>query len=271
MNLASKLGIAALAATLTAGLTVPASSASGVPLARKATYKATLKANATNVEAGTKLVLSGKVKPATKGGAVILQKRIADSKQWSKEAKLKMSKKGTFTYTDKPKTPGVRYYRVVVPKAGAVKAGKSKAVKVSVMRWRSLTETPFRQAVGTTVAWSGASIAGKPYAPAVAPAPGAIQGTADWNLDPSCTTLRVRLGNGDQSDVGARAVLTLDGGPGAFSYTHSYGLTESEAKTFDVSDVFRLSYTWKSTVAGSDEPAAGAQALLAKPELYCAS
>jgi hypothetical protein len=269
MNLASKLGVAALAAALTAGLTVPASSAGNAPVERRAAYKPTLKANASTVEATKKLVLSGKVRPASKGVVVVLEKRVAPAMKWKTEARLTTSRKGTFTYTDKPNRVGVRYYRVVVPKAGKVKGGKSKPVKITVASWRSLVNIPFRQTESTAVAWIGTSIAGTPYAPSIVGVPGEVQGKADWNLPSTCTTLRVRLGNGDQTDLGAFATITLDGGPGEFAYTKAYGPEASELKTFDVSDVFRLTYTWKSTVSGSDEPAAGAQPLLAQPELFC--
>lgn len=167
------------------------------------------------------------MKPAPKV-KVVLQKRIGDSKKWSTEAKLKTSKKGAFSYTDKPKNPGVRYYRVVVPKAGRVKAGKSKPVKVTVLAWRSLTNTQFRQSESTAVSY-GVSIAGTPYSPAIAPQAGAAQGHADWNLDPSCTTLRVRVGNGDQSEANATGQIVLtDALKGTTLVSKSFGLTQSE-------------------------------------------
>ena len=267
MNLASKLGIAALTAALAAGLTVPAATASGAPSERKAAYKPTLKANATSVEVGKKLVLPGKVKPATKGATVIVQRKLA-GKSWAKTGQTKVKKSGVFTFTDKPHVPGVRHYRVVVPKVGKVKAGTSKPVKVTVAAWRSLTTVSFRAHVSTEFLYD-ASIAGKSYPSSIGAAQGAAQGSADWNIPTTCTSLRVRLGNGDQTDVGARANITLDGGPGQFVSTGSYGLGESAAKTFDVSNVLRMTFTWTSTVAGGTEPVAGAQPLLAQPELLC--
>jgi len=274
MNLVSKLGVAALAAALTAGLTVPAASAASAgnaPLARKAAYKPTLKASSPTVEATKKLVLSGKVKPATKGTKVVLEKRIGDSKKWSTEAKLKVSKKGTFTYSDKPKTVGIRYYRVVAPKVGKVKAGKSKPVKVTVMAWRSLVKTQFRQTEATTGTY-GAKIAGKLYEPAIVGVAGFAQGYGDWNLDSTCTTLRMRIGTGDVGDTNATSHIVLaDALKGTTLFDKSFALTQSEPATFDITGVFRLSFTWTSNVAGSAAPQAGAQPVLAQPELLCAS
>ncbi|GAA4729345.1 hypothetical protein GCM10023350_10810 [Nocardioides endophyticus] len=269
MNLASKLGVAALAAALTAGLTVPAATAGNAPVERKAAYKPTLKASAKSVEAGKKLVLSGKVKPATKGATVIVQRKLA-GKPWVKTGKTAVKKSGAFTFTDKPNVPGVRQYRVVVPKVGKVKAGKSKPVKVTVLTWRALSTLPFRQQESTRIL-TNASIAGTSYSGSIGPIPGAAEGTADWNIPTTCTSLRVRLGNGDQTDVGAQANITLDGGPGQFVHTGSYGLGKSELKTFDVSNVLRLTFTWTSTVGASPVPAAGAQPLLAQPELLCST
>jgi len=271
MNLASKLGVAALTAALAVGLTVPGATAGNAPVERKAAFKPTLKANAPTVEATKKLVLSGKVKPATKGTKIVLEKRLGDSKKWSTEAKLKVSKKGTFTYTDKPKTPGVRYYRVVAPKVGKVKAGTSKPVKVTVMAWRSLVKMQFRQADATTGTY-GAKIAGKQYEPAIVGVSGFAHGYADWNLDATCTTLRVRIGTGDVSDTNATSHIVLaDAIKGETLFAKSFALTQSEAATFDITGVFRLSLTWTSHVTGSAEPQAGAQPVLAQPELLCST
>lgn len=267
MNLATKLGVAALAAALTAGLSAPAAVAGPAPTERRAAYQPTLKASSAKVISGKKLILSGKVKPAAT--SVVLQKRVGAG--WKTEARLKVSKKGTYSYTDKPNRTGVRYYRVVAPKAGKVKAGTSKPVKVTVYAWRSLAGTAFRQSESTDLIYN-ASIAGKRYSPAVGPQGDAVQGYADWNLDPTCTTLRVRIGNGDQSDANATASIVLaDAIRGTTLVSKSFGLTQSELRSFDVSDIFRLSFTWTSTVGGSPVPQAGAQPLLAEPELLCAS
>lgn len=265
----TRAGFAGLVVALIAGLTIPGAVA-GPPTERRATYKPTLKASHATVLSHSKLVLSGKVKPATKGATVLLQKRVlTGDRKWDTEARLKLTKKGTFTYTDKPNRVGVRYYRVVVPKVGTVKAGKTKAVKVTVYAWRTLDSIPTRKSEGTQGFYPG-KIAGKSYYPSYGPQFDTAQGFADWNLDPTCKTLRVRFGNGDDSDEGATAHIVLKG-DAAVLYANSFGLTQSEAKTFDITDVFRLTYSWTSTVSGSEDPAPGAQPLLAQPELLCAS
>ena len=267
MKLSSKLAVLALGATLTAGLVAPVAS-DAAPAQRKAAFKVTLKASTAKPVAGKPLIIAGKVRPAVRGTPVVLQKKLAGGK-WVAEARLKTSKKGVYTYTDKPNHPGVRHYRAVVPKAGRIGPGRSKAVKVTVYEWRSLTTIQPRTATGTAAIYD-AKIAGKAYSPSYGPTDGAFLGNADWNLDPTCTTLRVRFGNGDDSDEGAIAHITLTG-DGKTLFTGSYGLTQSSGKTFDIRKVFRLAYSWTSTVEGSDVPAPGAQPLLAKPELLCAS
>lgn len=267
MKLSPTITVLALGAVLTAGLVAPAT-ASTAPAERKAEFKVTLKASSAQAIADKPLIIAGKVRPAAKGTTVVLQKKLA-GKKWVVEKRLKTSKKGAFTYTDKPHQLGVRQYRAVVPKAGKVGAGVSKPVKVTVYQWRSLTTIQPRTAVGTQRIFD-AKIAGKAYPDSYGPSGSAFQGSADWNLDPTCTTLRVRLGNGDNSDEGATANLTLTG-DGESLFSGSFGLTQSQAKTFDIRKVFRLAYSWTSTVAGSDLPAPGAQPLLATPELLCAS
>lgn len=272
MQLVTRIGVAGLVAALAAGLSAPvAVAAQHAPQQamehRAAAHQVTLKASKAEVVAGTKLVLSGKVKPATKGGKVVLQKKVGANK-WRAEATLKTSKKGVFRYTDKPNTPGARLYRAVAAKAGKVKAGKSKPVKVTVLTWHDLTETAPRKydSVATGVT---ASIKGVTYPSSVVSGHGAASGSADWNLHAGCTTLRVRLGAGDDGDEGAVAHLSL-AGDGTSLFNGAYTLTQSESRTFDVSKVFRLAFSWSSTVGTSTEPAAGAQAVLGTPQLLCA-
>lgn len=263
----SRFALAGLGVVLAAGLTAPAATAAQAPTERRAAYQPTLKASKTTVIAGQKLVLSGRVKPAAKGGAVVLQKRI-EGRKWAVEKRLKMTKAGKFRYVDKPSTPGVRSYRVVVPKAGAVKAGRSKPVKVTVMRWVALAQLPVR-AIDGTRANTTVNIGGKQYAGSVVSNSGVAEGTIDWNLDPSCTTLRTRFGAGDDGDTDATAHVTLTGDSEQL-YSGQFALTQSETRTVDISDVFRLAFAWSSTKAGVLEPQAGAVATMATPQLLCA-
>lgn len=263
----TRFALAGLGVVLAAGHTAPAATAAQAPTERRAAYQPTLKASKTTVVTGQKLVLSGRVKPAVKGGTVVLQKRI-EGRKWAVEKRLTMTKAGKFRYVDKPSTPGLRSYRVMVPKAGKVKAGTSKPVKVTVLRWVPLTQLAVR-AIDGTRAGTTVSIGGKQYANSVVSNAGAAKGTIDWNLDPSCTTLRTRFGAGDDGDADATAHVTLTGDSEQL-FSGQFMLTQSESRTFDVSDVFRLAFAWSSTKAGVLEPRAGAIATMAGPELLCA-
>lgn len=269
MRLVTKIGAAGLVATLIAGLTAPAIGAEQRATDRRAvTHSVKLKANKTEVVAGAKLVLSGKIKPATKGAKVVIKKKVGANK-WRTEATLKTTRKGAFKYVDRPRTPGTRRYRAIAPAIGqASKPGKSKPVKVAVLQWYPLTDTRPRRA-DAVISGGDALIRSKRYPSSVVSARDAASGAADWNLPAGCTTLRVRLGAGDDSDEGAVAHLSLTG-DGTSLFGGSFELTQSQARTFDVSDVFRLAFTWSSTVGTSTEPAPGAQAVLGTPQLLCA-
>lgn len=270
MKLTSALAVAALSAALAAGLAAPVASASPAPTDRRAsTYQPTLKARPAALEAGTKLVLSGKVKPATKGGTVIVQKKLGEGNPWNKEATLTMSRKGAFSYVDRPRTPGTRFYRVVVPKAGKVKSGRSKPVEVTVYQWQSLDMVDIRQNSSTYLT-SSVSINAKSYGPAFVGANYQNEGFVDWNLDRKCLKLRARLANSDDSDDLATAGITLVG-DGDTIYSKSFALAKSELRTFDLTGVFRLGFHWTSTNPdGTVEDQSGASATLAEPEVYCA-
>lgn len=263
----SRYALAGLGLVLAATLTVPAATADEAGSERREAYRLTLKASRTTAVAGAKVVLSGTVSPSTTGGTVLLQKRI-EGRRWALEQELTMSKRGRFRYTDRPTTAGTRSYRVVVPAAGSVRAGRSKPVQVTVLRWSRLTQLSARATQGT-MAGGTVSIGGQRYADSVFSSTGLAQGSIDWNLDPSCTSLRVRLGAGDDGDTDATARLTLTG-DGEELYSRAFGLTQSESRVFDVGGVFRLAFTWTSTRPGSPVPQAGAIAALATPEVLCA-
>ena len=263
----SRYALAGLGLVLAATLTAPAATADQSAPERRESYRPTLEASKATVVAGSKVVLSGKVRPATEGGTVLLQKRI-EGRKWAVEKKLTMNRRGAFRYTDRPTTAGTRSYRVVVPGAGPMRTGRSKPVEVTVLRWSRLISVEAREAQGTT--WGGSvSIGGKRYADSVVSMRDVANGSMDWNLDPSCTSLRVRLGAGDDGDTDATALVTLTG-DGQELFSRTFALTQSEWRVFDVSDVFRLAFVWSSNRPRIPVPQAGAVAAMATPEVLCA-
>ncbi|MBA2952519.1 hypothetical protein GON03_21085 [Nocardioides sp. MAH-18] len=271
MMLHARIAAVGLVAVLAAGLAAPTATAEPRTADRRAPFAATLAASSEQAVAGRWLVLRGTVAPATKGTTVVLQKRVRN-KKWVDEARLRTTSKGTFRYRDRPHVAGVRTYRVVVPAAGGVSRGTSVPVTITVYKWQSLTKVQPRKNLNT---WSesGGSINGVPYEPVIQgnpTNPTVTEGFSDWNLNRQCLSLRATVGNGDASETNAVATITLSG-DATNLYTRSFGLTESEARTFDLTDVFRLTFSWTaSNPAGGPTAPGGAQAMLAEPEVLCA-
>lgn len=266
MLLTAKVGVAGLVVALTAGLTVSAADAAPSAERRAPAYKASLKVSTPKVVSGSRIVLAGKVSPALKGGTVILQKRVAGTSKWATEARLKTTRRSTFRYADKPNRAGVRQYRVVVPKTRKAKVGVSKAVKVTVYSWRPLDLYPARKAQFTQQ--GSVTIKAHQYLHSFVSANQASSGSIDWNINPACVRLRARVGNGDQSEQNATANIVLSG-DGAQLYAGSFGLTESASVSFSTRGIFRLAYTWSSSLPGSSMPQLGAEPTFADPELLC--
>ena len=142
---------------------------------------------------------------------------------------------------------------------------------ITVYKWQSLTKVPVRKSTDTWSLREG-SINGVPYAPVIQGNyyESAVQGFSDWNLDRKCLALRTTVGNGDASETNAVATVTLSGDATTL-YTRSFALTESETGTFDLTGVFRLTFSWTaSNPAGGAAAPGGAQAMLAEPEVLCA-
>ena len=261
---------AALLVTAVAATTLAAPTAAEAAAHHRAgAYKPTLTASTHTVMADKKVVLSGKVKPATKGGKVIIEKRV-NGKEWKEETRTTMSKSGKFSYTDKPDTAGVRQYRAVVPKHKKHKLGTSKPVSVTVMRWQYLTQVTSRVRDSVSGAASvqidsvsyGHAFVGNRYREA---------GSIDWNLDRLCTTLKGRFGESDDSDADATSHIQVEA-DGASLYSKDFALTQSESRTIDISGVFRLAFTWTGSSPSADPETGlvGAVPAFVETQVLCA-
>jgi len=270
MRFSTRIGAVGLVAVLAAGLVAPTATAAPHTGERRAEFRPTLATSSEQVVAGRSFVLRGRVTPAVKGTTVVIQKR-AGGKKWIDEARVKTTRKGTFSYRDRPHAAGVRTYRVVVPAADGVGRGTSDPVRVTVYKWQSLTKVPARKNLDT---WTlrEASINGVPYGPVIQGNSNeySVEGFSDWNLERRCLRLRTTLGNGDASDTTAIASITVSGDATAL-YTRSFALAESAATNLDLTGVFRLTFSWTaSDPAGGATSPGGAQAMLADPEVLCA-
>lgn len=269
MKFLRKLGVAVVAVALTAGPTAPTASAGAATSDRQRAHQPTLQASRTAVLSGKRLVLAGRVRPVANAGVVVLQKRAGDAKKWSVEARLKVSKRGRYVYTDNPRAMGVRHYRVVAPRVGNVKAATSKPVTVTVYRWLTLAKGPFLVSEGTG---PGADdINGRRYSGILGSTYGWTEGSYAWNLDRTCLRVRARFANSDSSAQPAIANISLVA-DGVSVYAKSFALTKSDVRTIGVRGVFRLSFDWTSTDPdGTPEGENAASPMMAEPEALCAS
>lgn len=237
--------------------------------ARKAAYKPTLKASADEIVSGDELVLSGKVKHAAKGVEVIIQKKI-DGRKWKVEERATTNKKGKFSYTDEPHAAGARKYRAVVPAQRGRAKGTSESVTVTVFRWQYLNAVRVRDRL-YTFASNSVAINGVTYGHGFTGSPYSDNGFIDWNLNRDCTTLEVRLGASDDSDITATSHIEVQA-DGSALYSKDFALGQSEATTIDLTDVFRLGFTWTASnpAADPDTGRVGAVPAFVEAQVLCA-
>ncbi len=259
------LVLAALTASLLPGVaSQPASAAAKPP------FSITLNANRTTTPVGGTVTVGGYVRPAKRGLAVILQKRGQGKTEWVLDERGTMSATGRYSFSVKPSTVGLRYYRVVVPASATRRTTASRAAAVTVYRWRNLNTVPTRSTRGT-YADSAVDINGVTYNRAFRGQSYYQEGLVDWNLGRDCTRLRGRVGNSDESDALAQANITLTT-DGNSVYQRSFGLTQSAVVNVNIAGAFRLAFTWSSTNPdGTVEDQSGASAVLVEAQVYCSN
>lgn len=158
----------------------------------------TLKAKATEVTAGKALVLRGKVRRQPRDSKVLLQEKVRRSSSWARKVVLTVRDGGSVRYVDRPTTPGVHRYRILVvsPRSRSY----STPVKVTVWRWINLGTRAFASR-RATVQDSGL----------VRAKVGHDRGHMTWNLRRKCTRLHASFGALASSRGKAVAQLTVNG------------------------------------------------------------
>lgn len=274
MKLSSKTPLATVVALVVAAGAVlapasPSAATGGSHHARAGSkYVATLKISKTESMVDAPITLSGTVKPVARGITVKIQKKLEGKGIWKDEKVVTTNAAGKFSYTDKPSTPGKRQYRAVVPETKAHAKGISKTVSLLLYEWLPLANVEVRSRA-STYSQNAIDIDGTTYGSGLAGLTYTNSGAIDWNFSRRCTELRGRFGNGDDSDITATASveLDLDGDAG---YTGTFALGDSVFKHIDVTDAFRVGFSWTSTnSAGTVEDQSGAQAVLAEAEVRC--
>jgi len=229
--------------------------------AKAGAYQVTAKVNETEPVLETTIKIKATVKPAAPGSAVTLQVKYEDRKRWKTIDHGRLSNASKVTFKQEVDSVRERVYRVVKPAGPGRAAGRGATEKVSVYGWRSIIGLDNVTAVGirpTTVLHINGTDEGfglQAYGPD--PESGRLY---ESNLNRGCTQFRATAGLDDTSaSTGTGSVqISTDGTP---RYSGAFGIGQSQAVAFPVTEVFRLSITMTATNGGI--PALG------HPELLC--
>jgi hypothetical protein len=252
---------AALLAASALGAIAPAQ-ASADSAASAAAYRVTLKSSASDaVQNEDKITLSGKVTPKAPGAQVTIQIQYEGKTAWKSIGTTKVKKDGTYSYSDKPTSRLDRSYRVVKPADKNGSKGTSKARNVEVFGWDWLNEKTTSANVNVISTYA-MPINGADYRNTLYVDRTKTSGYSEWTLGRKCTELRATFGLSDRTETGGKATIkaTTDG---TAVYVRAFSLGESEAKTIDVTDVYRVRLDfWQTPMTPVTEPSAGAAKVL---------
>jgi hypothetical protein len=208
-------------------------------------YQVVAKVNKTEPMVNSKVKIKATVKPAAPGAPVTLQLKYDDQKQWKTIGHGRLSAQGKVTFKDKVSSPRVRKYRVVKPADAKAGAGRGETEKVFVFGWRDLTSIPVAT---STNMWKvdSASINGVAYPNSIRayigyPPPGTA-GSIEYNLNRDCKAFKSTVGLDDSSSASGSTVITVST-DSTLRYSGSFALTQKAPVAFDVTHVFRISFT----------------------------
>lgn len=228
-----------------------------------AAFKVIALINRTEVVADEDTVrITGRVRPKAAGQTVVLQQRLDGTTRWKKSGTARIKASGRFVLTDEPSRPGVRFYRVLKPAAGGMKAGVSRALRLDVWGWQRLTW----RAVGAN---SGVYVGGYTSFGAVAYDDSLVLRTAgaagyvEYTLGERCRSLRATYALTDDSATGASGSVAVSV-DGALRVTHPLATgTIVKDHVIDVTNAFRIRFD----LAGSAMPAG--RSAVGLPEVLC--
>jgi hypothetical protein len=203
--------------------------------ANRPPWHVTIKASATDVTLGKRVVFTGHVSKSAAGELVILQERPNADAKWKNQRNALVHRDGHYKTYDKPTVNKRRLYQVVMPGAKHHKSGVSKTLVVDVFKWTSLTTLPAVNVVDfdpeTSVSMNGvgypSSLEAHVYHYTGAPTAQSVE----YNLGHKCTEFRGTFGLSDDSVTGSQATVTAsaDGTPW---FNHTYALGESDPNQF---------------------------------------
>jgi NPCBM/NEW2 domain len=249
----------ALLAAAAVGVTAPAQADSA---AAKPDYKVSLKASVKVATAKEDQVkLTGKVSPKAPGSKVTLQIRYNDKRQWKSLGTTKVKGDGSYKFVDKPTTHLDRSYRVVKAGSATYDAGVSRDRDVKVYGWDWLTALEPSAEANVEHAFT-LPINGETYKQALFGVSTQDNAYAEYTLGRKCLAFDTTFGLSDRTATGGKAIIRASADTTPL-YAREFDLGVSEARTFDVTGVYRLRLDFNQVPSTPDtEPAAGAARVL---------
>ncbi|WP_101525641.1 DUF4369 domain-containing protein [Nocardioides houyundeii] len=264
MKLTTTLAALVVAAMpLSVAATLPTAGAEVAPRAA-ATYK--VKASASSSTAVAKedvITVSGKVTPKAAGQKIVLQQRLDGRTTWKKTDDAKVKKNGRFVLSDDPGTPGLRFYRVLKPASGKIKAGTSKEFEVTVYRWEKLIQRTSGSKVNIDDN-TGAMVGADYYSASLTTMTPGTPAYVEYTLGRKCKSLSATYALTDGSETGATGTvsLTVDG---VVKVNESLAIGTLKKLVTDVSDGFRIRFDQtSSSTPGAIPTAANVEVLCTK-------
>ena len=268
MNRIAGAAVAAFASlALVSMAPVVTAASTPTPAARQsaAAFRVVARINATEVVAGEDVVrITGRVQPNAAGQKVVLQQRRDGRSRWVKSGTATVKKSGRYVLTDDPSVAGVRFYRVMKPAAGGIRAGVSSELRLDVWGWQRLT---WRSAGAGAWVQLGASpqFGAEYYTDSIVLATPGTNGYVEYTLGKKCRSLRATYALTDDSTTGASGWVTVSvDGVGAVTHPLVTGSIVQD-QVIDVTGAFRIRFDLSSTATPPGKAAVGTPEVLCLP------
>ena len=258
----ASLGLVSMAPVLTAA-SAPA------PEVHKpaAAFKVSAAIDKTEVVAGEDIVkITGRVRPKAAGQKVVLQQRLDGTTRWKKSGTAKIKPSGRFVLEDGPSAnhAGTRFYRVLKPAAGGLKAATSRELRLDVWRWYPLAWLSAGAHSGVALSvYTQFGAVGYDYS--LAQQTAGTPGYVEYTLGRKVRSLRGTYALTDDSVTGASGSVTVSV-DGTAVATHPLGTgTIVEDYVVDVRNAFRVRFDFAGSATPAGRSAVGTPEVLVLP------
>jgi hypothetical protein len=206
--------------------------------------------------------ITGRVRPTAAGQKVVLQQRLGNATRWTKSGTAKIKSSGRFVLTDEPSRAGVRFYRVMKPAAGGIKAGMSKELQLDVWGWEPLVLRSAGANSGVLIYYT-AAFSTVPYSYSLVLKTAGTAGYVEYTLGKKCRSLRASYALTDSSPSGSTGSVTVSvDGVGVVTHPLATGTLEAN-HVIDVTNAFRVRFDLSATATPAGYAAVG------NPEVLC--